>query len=211
MKKRYTDLLIIGAGTSGCCLANRLSQNESRKVLLVESGGWDRWHWIHIPVGYLFCMGNKKTDWCYKTKTQNGLNGRQLPYPRGRILGGSSSINGMIYMRGQREDYDNWNLPGWSWKDVLPRFKLSEKHHGGETEFHGSNGEVYVQKQRLRWEILDACHDACVAWGIPQISDFNTGNNEGVGYFEVNQKNGIRWSASSAFLHPILNRPNFSL
>jgi len=214
------DYIIVGAGTAGCVLANRLSADKSVSVLLLEAGGMDDYAWIHIPVGYLYCIDNPRTDWRYRTEPDPGLNGRSLIYPRGKVLGGSSSINGMIYMRGQQRDYDGWAAagnPGWSWDDVLPLFKKSENHWSldnayGASEreaaerarFHGHGGEWRVEKQRLHWELLDTFRDAAVACGIPRVDDFNRGENFGCGYFEVNQKRGVRWNASKAFLHPII-------
>ncbi|WP_322043622.1 GMC family oxidoreductase [Paraburkholderia sp. J67] len=209
------DYVIVGAGTAGCVLANRLTQDPDVTVLLIEAGGKDDYHWIHIPVGYLHCIGNPRTDWLYKTAAEKGLNGRSLAYPRGRVLGGSSSINGMIYMRGQREDYDNWARvtgdSGWSWDSVLPVFKRSEDYHGGANEFHGAGGEWRVEKQRLKWKILETFAQAAQEQGIPATSDFNRGNNEGVGYFDVNQKRGVRWNASKAFLRAAMKRPNLTV
>ncbi|MBN3854439.1 choline dehydrogenase [Paraburkholderia sp. Ac-20340] len=209
------DYVIVGAGTAGCVLANRLTQDADVSVLLIEAGGKDDYHWIHIPVGYLYCIGNPRTDWLYKTAGEKGLNGRALSYPRGRVLGGSSSINGMIYMRGQREDYDNWARvtgdSGWSWDSVLPVFKRSEDYHGGASEFHGAGGEWRVEKQRLKWQILETFAQAAQEQGIPATSDFNRGNNEGVGYFDVNQRRGVRWNASKAFLRAAMKRPNLTV
>ncbi|WP_114813910.1 GMC family oxidoreductase [Paraburkholderia kururiensis] len=209
------DYVIVGAGTAGCVLANRLTEDPDVSVLLLEAGGKDDYHWIHVPVGYLYCIGNPRTDWLYKTQAEAGLNGRALSYPRGRVLGGSSSINGMIYMRGQREDYDEWarttNDPSWSWDAVLPVFRRSEDHHGGANTWHGEGGEWRVERQRLKWKILDAFAQAAQQTGIPATDDFNRGDNTGVGYFEVNQKRGIRWNASKAFLRPAMKRPNLTI
>jgi choline dehydrogenase len=209
------DYIIVGAGTAGCVLANRLTEDPEVHVLLLEAGGNDDYHWIHVPVGYLYCIGNPRTDWLYKTQPEAGLNGRALSYPRGRVLGGSSSINGMIYMRGQREDYDEWarvtNDPSWSWNAVLPVFKRSEDHHAGVNESHGAGGPWRVEKQRLKWKILEEFSKAAQQNGIPATDDFNRGDNTGVGYFDVNQKRGIRWNASKAFLRPALKRPNLTV
>ncbi len=235
------DYIIIGAGTAGCLLANRLSANKDKRVLLIEAGRRDDYHWIHIPVGYLYCIGNPRTDWMYKTEADKGLNGRQLGYPRGKVLGGSSSINGMIYMRGQARDYDQWaQLTGddaWNWDHCLPDFMAHEDHYlaGSGIEdadfdrFHAKNtrnqqakakglvdrglgGERRVGKQRLRWDILDAFAQAAQQAGVPARADFNRGDNEGVGYFEVNQKSGFRWNAAKAFLRPqCYGRPNFEM
>jgi len=210
------DTIIVGAGTAGCLLANRLSADPRRRVLLLEAGGKDDYHWIHIPVGYLYCIGNPRTDWLYQTEPDAGLNGRSLRYPRGKVLGGSSSINGMIYMRGQSRDYDGWaELTGddqWRWDACLPFFKQHEDHWRGASAAHGSGGEWRVEKQRLSWEVLDAFAEAAAQAGIAPTEDFNRGNNEGVGYFEVNQRKGLRWNTAKAFLRPTCyGRPNFEM
>ncbi|MDR7096780.1 GMC family oxidoreductase [Hydrogenophaga laconesensis] len=221
------DYIVIGAGTAGCLMANRLSANKQKRVLLIEAGRKDDYHWIHIPVGYLYCIGNPRTDWLYSTEAEAGLNGRSLRYPRGKTLGGSSSINGMIYMRGQSRDYDHWaELTGddaWRWENTLPDFKRHENHYLGDEQnaalrdpnfraYHGHGGEWRVEKQRLRWDILDAFASAAQQAGIPHTTDFNRGDNEGVGYFQVNQKDGLRWNTARAFLRPTCyGRPNFEL
>lgn len=207
------DYIIVGAGSAGCVLANRLSANPANRVLLLEAGGNDNWIWFHIPVGYLFAIGNPRADWLLKTEGQPGLNGRSLSYPRGKVVGGSSAINGMIYMLGQSADYDNWRqlgLPGWSWEDVRPFFR---KHvdHFLKSEHHGAGGEWRVEYPRLSWEILDAFREAANQYGIPTVDDFNTGDNEGICYFHVNQKRGRRWSAARGFLKPVLHRRNLQL
>lgn len=208
------DYVIVGAGPAGCLLANRLSQNPAHRVLLLEAGGQDNYPWIHIPVGYLYCIGNPRTDWCFKTEAEPGLNGRSLNYPRGKVLGGCSSINGMIYMRGQASDYDDWAAQGnagWGWKDVLPQFKRSENHYAGDSDLHGASGEWRVEQQRLSWDILDAFRQAAAQTGIESIADFNGGDNEGCSYFQVNQRRGVRWNASKAFLRPVAQRKNLTV
>ncbi|MFN3579339.1 MAG: GMC family oxidoreductase [Pseudomonas sp.] len=208
------DYIIVGAGPAGCLLANRLSADPTVSVLLLEAGGKDSYPWIHVPVGYLFCIGNPRTDWCYQTEPQPGLNGRKLGYPRGRVLGGCSSINGMIYMRGQAADYDGWAAagnPGWAWEDVQPLFRKSESHYAGASEHHGDQGEWRVETQRLHWALLDSFRDAAAETGIPPVADFNTGDNEGCSYFQVNQRRGVRWNAARAFLRPIRQRLNLTV
>jgi choline dehydrogenase len=207
------DYIIVGAGSAGCVLANRLSADPSNRVLLLEAGGNDNWIWFHIPVGYLFAIGNPRADWLLKTEVQPGLNGRSLNYPRGKVVGGSSAINGMIYMLGQSADYDNWRqlgLPGWSWEDVRPYFRRHVDHFL-KSEHHATGGEWRVEYPRLSWEILDAFRQAANQYGIPSVDDFNTGDNEGICYFHVNQKRGRRWSAARGFLKPVLHRANLRL
>ena len=233
MEELTFDYIIVGAGTAGSLLANRLSADSTKRVLLIEAGGKDDYHWIHIPVGYLYCIGNPRTDWLYQTEPADGLNGRTLRYPRGKVLGGCSSINGMLYLRGQSRDYDHWAaLTGeddWRWERCLPDFMAHEDHYrldsvsrsSGEdngtkdtewSRFHGHGGEWRVERQRLRWEVLDAFAEAAVQAGIPASEDFNRGNNEGVGYFQVNQKGGWRWNTAKAFLRPTCyGRTNFEL
>ncbi|WP_299811473.1 GMC family oxidoreductase [uncultured Roseibium sp.] len=208
------DYVIVGAGTAGCVLANRLTEDPAVRVLLLEAGGSDNYHWVHIPVGYLYCIGNPRTDWMMKTAAEPGLNGRSLVYPRGKVLGGCTSVNGMIYMRGQAADYDHWRQlgnVGWAWDDVLPYFLKSEDHHAGTTALHGGGGEWKVAKQRLTWDILKAVQEGAREFGVEPRADFNDGNNEGSGFFEVNQKGGVRWNTAKGFLRPALKRPNLRL
>jgi len=209
------DYVIAGAGAAGCVLANRLSADPDVSVLLLEAGGRDNWIWIHIPVGYLFCIGNPRTDWCYRTEPEPGLGGRSILYARGRVLGGSTSINAMIYMRGQARDYDDWaELTGdssWNWDSVLPVFKRHQDHYAGGNHWHGAGGEWRVERQRLRWDLLDRFAEAAQQAGIDASADFNCGDNSGVGSFVVNQKRGVRWSASKAFLRPAQQRPNLTV
>jgi choline dehydrogenase len=228
VSKAEFDYIVVGAGSAGCLLANRLSANPDNRVLLIEAGGPDTYPWIHVPVGYLYCIGNPRTDWLYKTEPDKGLNGRSLLYPRGKTLGGCSSINGMIYMRGQARDYDNWaELTGddaWNWENCLIDFKAHENHyrldHGADpkqseggsfSDLHGHGGEWRIEKQRLRWEVLDSFSDAAEQYGIKKTEDFNGGDNSGVGYFEVNQRNGWRWNTSKAFLKSIKSRRNLTI
>jgi choline dehydrogenase len=208
------DYIIVGAGSAGCLLANRLSADSASRVLVLEAGGRDNWIWFHIPVGYLFAIGNPRSDWCFKTEPEQGLNGRSLNYPRGKVIGGSSAINAMIYMRGQAADYDHWRqlgLAGWGWDDVLPYFKRHENHFMGESETHAVGGEWHIAAPRVRWDLLDAFRAAAGQAGIKNIPDFNTGDNEGCCAFHVNQKRGRRWSTARAFLKPVLNRQNLRL
>jgi choline dehydrogenase len=208
------DYIVVGAGSAGCLLANRLSADAQKRVLLLEAGGRDNWIWFHIPVGYLFAIGNPRSDWCFKTEPEAGLNGRVLNYPRGKAIGGSSAINAMIYMRGQAADYDHWRqlgLTGWGWDDVLPYFKKHENHFLGESDKHGAAGELRIEPPRVHWQLLEAFRAAAGQAGIQSIADFNTGDNEGCCAFHVNQKRGRRWSAATAFLKPVLHRPNLRL
>ena len=208
------DYIIVGGGTAGCVLANRLSQDPSKQVLLLEAGKKDNYFWIDIPVGYLYTIGNPRTDWCFETEAEPGLNGRSIGYARGKVLGGCSSINAMIYMRGQQSDFDHWaelGNRGWGWQDVLPIFRRSENYQHGADDFHGGNGEMRVEERRVNWEILDAWRDAAEECGIPKIDEFNRGDNFGNAYFQMNQRNGKRWSAVRAFLDPIKDRANLTI
>src|ERR1700728_1039686 len=208
------DYIVIGAGTAGCIVANRLSAAPANRVLLLEAGGNDNWIWFHIPVGYLFAIGNPRSDWMFKTEPEPGLNGRSLNYPRGKVIGGSSAINAMIYMRGQAADYDHWRqlgLGGWGWDDVLPYFRRHENHFLGESDTHAVGGEWHVSAPRVRWDLLDAFRAAAEQAGIKSIPDFNRGDNEGICAFHVNQKRGRRVSTARAFLKPVLHRPNLRL
>jgi choline dehydrogenase len=208
------DYIIVGAGSAGCVLANRLSADPSKRVLVLEAGGQDNWIWFHIPVGYLFAIGNPRSDWMFKTEPDEGLNGRSLAYPRGKVIGGSSAINAMIYMRGQAADYDHWRqlgLSGWGWNDVLPIFKQHEHHFLGAGPHHAVGGEWRIEAPRVSWQLLEDFRQAAAQAGIKPIPDFNTGDNEGSCYFHVNQKFGRRWSAARGFLKPVLNRHNLRL
>ena len=208
------DYVIVGAGSAGCLLANRLSRDPNTRVLLVEAGGRDDYFWIPIPVGYLYTIANPRTDWCYKTEPDEHLAGRSIHYARGRVLGGCSSINAMIYMRGQKEDWDHWaslGNRGWAWDDVLPIFRSLEDYERGPADGYGAGGEVRIEDPRVRWDIIDAWRAAAAECGIPKVKVFNNGDNFGCAYFQMNQKRGRRWSATNAFLRPVLHRPNLTV
>lgn len=209
------DYIIVGGGTAGLLLANRLSRDPRNRVLVIEAGGRDNWIWHHIPIGYLFAIGNPRADWCYKTEPVPGLNNRSIGYARGKVIGGCTAINAMVYMRGQVQDYDTWaqmGLSGWGWDDVLPYFLKHEDHENGKTDMHNAGGEWRVENARVRWPLIEAVAAAGEQVGIPRVSDFNLGSNEGSGYFQVNQKKGMRWSAASAFLKPVIDqRSNIEL
>ncbi|MFG1331432.1 GMC family oxidoreductase N-terminal domain-containing protein [Xanthobacter autotrophicus] len=208
------DYIVVGAGTAGCIVANRLSADARKRVLILEAGGHDNWIWFHIPVGYLFAIGNPRADWMFRTDPEPGLNGRSLAYPRGKVIGGCSAINAMISMRGQAADYDHWRqlgLAGWGWDDVLPAFKSLEDHFLGASDIHGTGGGWRIEAPRIAWPVLDKVAQAAGEMGIRSVPDFNTGDNEGVGYFHVNQKRGRRWSSARGFLKPALSRPNLRL
>ncbi|MEZ0340800.1 GMC family oxidoreductase [Mycobacterium sp. pV006] len=215
------DFVIVGAGSAGCLLANRLSANPNHRVLLIEAGGKDNWFWIKVPVGYLFTIGNPRTDWCFTTAPDPGLAGRSIIYARGRVIGGCSSINAMIHMRGQAGDYELWaQATGddrWLWGgpdepgETLSIYRELENYFGGADEWHGADGEIRVERPRVRWKILDAWQDAAAQLGIAPIEEFNRGDNSGSAYFHVNQRRGRRWSMADAFLHPISHRPNLTI
>ncbi len=208
------DYVIAGGGSAGCLLANRLSADPRNRVLLLEAGGNDNWIWFHIPVGYLFAIGNPRADWMLETEAEAGLGGRKLAYPRGKVIGGCSAINAMIYMRGQAADYDGWagqGLAGWGWDDVLPHFLKQEDHFAPDGKFHKGGGEWRVENPRIRWDILDAIQDAAAEIGIDRVEDFNRGDNSGSAYFQVNQRAGRRVSAARAFLNPAKSRANLRI
>jgi choline dehydrogenase len=211
---RIFDYVIVGAGSAGCLLANRLSADPEASVLLLEAGGADDWFWIRVPVGYLYTIANRRTDWCYKTEPDEHLAGRSIHYARGRVLGGCSSINAMIHMRGQKQDWDHWESlgnRGWSWQHVLPVFRRLEDYEHGASDGYGAGGEVRVEDPRVRWEVLDAWREAAAEHGIVPIRSFNQGDNSGCAYFQMTQRRGRRWSAVDAFLRPAMRRPNLTV
>jgi choline dehydrogenase len=214
MAQDVADFVVVGAGSAGCVVANRLSANPANRVILLEAGGWDINPWIHVPVGYFKTLHNPKTDWCYKTDPDPGLNDRRLDWPRGKTVGGSSSINGLLYVRGQKQDYDSWaqmGNRGWSWDDVLPLFRRSERHEDGETEIHGGEGGLSVSRIRAKSEIAEAFIEAAVEMGVPRTDEYNGESQEGAGYFHQTARKGFRCSSARAFLHPVRNRPNLSV
>ena len=208
------DYVIIGAGSAGCVIANRLSANPSVSVALIEAGGEDRYPWIHIPVGYFKTMGNPKTDWCYRTQPDPGLNGRSINWPRGKVLGGSSSINGLLYVRGQPQDFDHWRQlgnAGWSWEDVLPLFRRAENWEGTQSPERGVGGPLNVSENKVDRDIIDAWVDAAAQAGYRRTDDYNREDQEGVGFFQMTMKNGMRCSAAAAYLKPIRSRENLHI
>ncbi|MEM8842741.1 MAG: GMC family oxidoreductase N-terminal domain-containing protein, partial [Pseudomonadota bacterium] len=214
MDQLSADFVVVGAGSAGCVLANRLSVDPSTRVVLLEAGGRDLNPWIHVPVGYFKTLHNPKTDWCYKTEPDPGLSGRSIDWPRGKTLGGSSSINGLLYVRGQRQDFDLWaqlGNRGWSYEDVLPYFKRSESHEDGESAFHGGDGGLSVSRIRAKSKVAEAFIDAAVEMGVPKTDDYNGADQEGAGYFQQTAKGGLRCSSARAFLNPAKRRPNLEI